>query len=91
MCITGLIEQKDLSGLDVHALAQQSIVPALYHSDQPCRILQDKYDAGDLGAKTGRGFYDWTERDAEAFRADAQKRLGALLEFLSEDTPPPNK
>ena len=83
LCITGLIEQKDLSGLDVHAMAQQSIVPALYHSDQPCRILQDKYDAGDLGAKTGKGFYDWTDQDAEAVRGDAQRRLTDLLDFLA--------
>ncbi|MCH8154173.1 MAG: 2-phospho-L-lactate guanylyltransferase [Proteobacteria bacterium] len=32
MCITGLIEQKDLSGLKVHALAQASIVPALHQT-----------------------------------------------------------
>ncbi len=85
MCITGLIEQKDLSGLDVHALAQQSIVPALYHSDQPTRILQDKYEAGDFGAKSGRGFYDWTNRDAKAYRAKAQARLGDLITFLRAD------
>lgn len=83
MCITGLIEQKDLSGLDVHAVAQRSIVPALYHSDQPCRILQDKYEAGDLGAKTGRGFYDWAERDADAYKAEAQNRLAALIDYLA--------
>lgn len=85
MCITGLIEQKDLSGLDVHALAQQSIVPALYHSGQPTRLLQDKYEAGDHGAKTGRGFYDWTKRDAAAYRAQAQRRLEALIAFLDKD------
>ena len=85
MCITGLIEQKDLSGLDVHALAQQSIVPTLYHSDQPCRILQDKYEAGDFGAKTGRGFYDWTERDADDYRDKAQKRMADLIDFLAKN------
>jgi len=84
MCITGLIEQKDLSGLDVHALAQQSIVPALHHSDRPSRLVQDKYEAGDLGAKTGRGFYDWTERDAYEYRNNAQKRMAELIEFLAK-------
>lgn len=85
MCITGLIEQKDLSGLDVHALAQQSIVPALHHGDRPSRLLQDKYEAGDFGAKSGRGFYDWTKRDADAYRAQAQQHMEALLAFLSSD------
>ena len=84
MCITGLIEQKDLSGLDTHALAQRSIVPDLYHSPEPCRILQDKFEAGELGIKTGKGFYDWAGRDTAAFKADRQAKLDRLLAFLDE-------
>jgi 3-hydroxybutyryl-CoA dehydrogenase len=84
MCITGLIEQKDLSGLDVHAAAQQSIVPALYHSPEPCRILQDMVAAGNLGAKTGKGFYDWTRRDAARYKAGRQAKMDRLLAFLEQ-------
>jgi 3-hydroxybutyryl-CoA dehydrogenase len=82
MCVTGLIEQKDLGGLDVHALAQRSIVPALHHSPEPCRVLQDKYEAGDLGAKTGKGFYDWRGRDVEAYRREAKDKMARLVAFL---------
>lgn len=84
MCITGLIQQKDLSGLDVHAMAQRSIVPDLHHGAEPSRLLQDMYDAGHLGAKTGRGFYDWTDRDVDAVRRDAKQKLEALIAYLDE-------
>jgi 3-hydroxybutyryl-CoA dehydrogenase len=84
LCIAGLIEQKDLSGLDVHALAQRSIVPALHHGAAPSRLLQDKYDAGDLGAKTGRGFYDWSDRDVDAVRREAKRKLEDLIAYLDD-------
>jgi 3-hydroxybutyryl-CoA dehydrogenase len=84
MCITGLIEQKDLSGLDTHALAQQAIVPHLWHGAEPNRFLQDKYERGGLGLKTGRGFYDWSGKDPAAVRKTAAERLTRLLEFLDK-------
>lgn len=85
MCITGLIEQKDLSGLDTHALAQAAIVPHLCHSAVPSPVVQDKFRAGDLGVKTGRGFYDWRGRDVPAHQAKTRARLNRLLALLAEE------
>ena len=45
-------------------------------------MLQDKYEAGDLGAKTGKGFYDWRGRDVEAYRRDAKDKMARLVAFL---------
>jgi 3-hydroxybutyryl-CoA dehydrogenase len=85
MCISGLIEPKDLGGLETHALAQQAIVPHLWHGSEPSRIVQDKYERGDLGLKTGRGFYDWSGRDPVEVRKTAAERLARLLEFLNKN------
>ena len=82
MCITGLIQQKDISGLDTHALAQQALVPVLHHGDQPLRALQDLYAAGHLGIKTGKGFYDWSGKDPGQVKAEAARKLGELLAYL---------
>ena len=82
MCITGLIEQKDISGLDTHALAQRALVPVLHHGDQPRRALQDLYEAGHLGIKTGKGFYDWSGKDPDQFKAEAGRKLSELLAYL---------
>ena len=35
MCLNGLIQQKDISGLKIHADAQESIVPKLFHNATP--------------------------------------------------------
>lgn len=84
MCITGLIEQKDISGLDTHALAQQALVPVLHHGDQPRRALQDLYAAGHLGLKSGKGFYDWSGKDPAEVKAEAGRRLADLLAWLKQ-------
>lgn len=84
MCITGLIEQKDISGLDTHALAQRALVPVLHHGDQPGRALQDLYEAGHLGIKTGKGFYDWSGKDPDQVKAEAGRKLTELLAYLKQ-------
>jgi len=83
MCITGLIEQKDLSGLGVHALAQQSIVPALHHSAEPNPMVQAMIAGGDTGAASGKGFYDWQNRDAIARADEAKAQMAQLIDFLA--------
>ena len=87
MCVTGLVEQKDIGGLTIHARAQQSIIPALRHTGIPNPMLQAMTARGDTGLESGRGFYDWTGLDARAVRADASTRLRALLEVLERLRP----
>jgi 3-hydroxybutyryl-CoA dehydrogenase len=86
MCITGLLEQKDLAGLEMHAQAQRSIVPTLAHTNVPNAYVQDMVARGDVGVASGRGFYDWHGRDTAGTQKRANERLQRLLAFLSEDT-----
>ena len=85
MCFTGLIEQKDLSGLKIHADAQKSIVPALFHNHAPNPMLQAMVARGESGLAAGRGFYDWAGCDVEAVRKQASAQLTKLVEFLDSD------
>src|SRR6266446_4354802 len=64
MCLNGLIQQKDISGLKPHADAQLSIVPALFHNHTPNPMLQAMVARGQTGLNAGRGFYDWTGTDS---------------------------
>jgi 3-hydroxybutyryl-CoA dehydrogenase len=89
MCVTGLIEQKDISGLTIHANAQKAIVPHLAHDRTPNRWVQAMIASGDLGIRTGRGFYDWSACDTRAVSAQAAARLQQLLDFLQNDLPAP--
>jgi 3-hydroxybutyryl-CoA dehydrogenase len=89
MSVTGLIEQKDLSGLDTHALAQAELVPRLHHGAAPSRVVQGKYAAGRLGVKSGTGFYDWRGQDLDSYRASTGALLGDVLRVLEGRRPAP--
>jgi 3-hydroxyacyl-CoA dehydrogenase/enoyl-CoA hydratase/3-hydroxybutyryl-CoA epimerase len=59
---TGPVELADRVGLDV-ALHVAKILSGVLHSDPP-QLLADKVAAGELGAKTGRGFYAYVDGHA---------------------------
>jgi 3-hydroxybutyryl-CoA dehydrogenase len=82
MCLNGLIQQKDISGLKIHADAQESIVPKLFHNANPNPMLQTMVALGRTGLSAGKGFYDWSGCDADAVRKQASSQLARLLEFL---------
>ena len=72
MSVTGVIEQKDLSGLVTHAASQRGIVPHLHHGAEPIKFVQDMPKKGKLGAAgSGQGFYDWSKSDVAEKRRQA--------------------
>lgn len=87
MSVTGLIEQKDLSGLDTHALAQAQLVPLLHHGAEASRVVQTKYAGNRLGVKTGTGFYDWRQADVAGYQAETRRVLNAILDILDRERP----
>lgn len=84
MCITGLLMQKDISGLDTHALAQRTIVPHLRHDKTPTKTLQGLYEQGHLGLKTGKGFYDWSSVDATRVRSTAADNVAQVIALMKQ-------
>ena len=89
MSVTGLIEQKDLSGLDTHALAQAAIVPHLHLRAEPNEVVQAKHREGRLGIKTGTGFYDWRAMDVPAYQKASAALLARVLDALEGRRPSP--
>lgn len=77
----GPVMQRDHAGIDVHCAAAATMYPTLSNTAEPARALSDRVARGDLGMKTGRGFYDWPEgkRIAERARYDALLRHGLAL------------
>lgn len=90
MCITGLVEQKDISGLAIHAYAQRSIVPTFDNSGVPNSYLQNLVERNETGLGTGLGFYDWRSCDPVTVRNEVQMRLQDLTRFLADMTPRPD-
>ncbi len=58
----GPLELTDLVGLDVRLSIAEYLHSELGETFAPPQLLQKKVAAGELGKKSGKGFYDWTER-----------------------------
>jgi 3-hydroxybutyryl-CoA dehydrogenase len=57
---TGPLRTSDLVGLDIRLGIAEYLHEALGDRFEPPQILRDKVSAGELGRKSGRGFYDYT-------------------------------
>lgn len=77
--VLGPLETVDLGGLDLTLAIQSYLLPKLDRSTEPLSLIQDKIERGELGAKAGKGFYDWPPGQmARAIR----RRDEALLEMV---------
>jgi len=74
--------QKDLAGLDIHHAAGTTIYPELCNDTAPSAFIADKVRAGNLGVKTGSGFYDWDEEKIASERTRYQTALLAALKVI---------
>ena len=79
--VWGVLEHADAVGLDLVKSVQDYVLPALRNETHADPLLTQKVQEGNLGAKTGRGFYDWTVRDMSAAKA---KRDEFLVRFLRD-------
>jgi 3-hydroxybutyryl-CoA dehydrogenase len=58
----GLLEHADMVGLDMMQAIDSYLFKALSNMDAPPPFLQDLIARGDLGARAGRGLYDWSAK-----------------------------
>ena len=84
-CVSGLVESKDIGGLETHFRAQHAIVPHLHLDRKPCAILDRKRERKEFGISTGKGFYDWSGRDPRDVAESAKRRLRKLNAFLDTE------
>ena len=65
----GPFEICDLGGLDIHNNISKYTFPDLCDAKEPFGLIKDCVDNNNLGVKTGKGFYDYSNgRDAEVIR-----------------------
>jgi len=75
----GLLEHADMVGLDMMQAIDSYLFAALSSADAPPAFLGELIAAGNLGAKTGRGLYDWTQRNAADVLAARDRFIAARL------------
>jgi 3-hydroxybutyryl-CoA dehydrogenase len=78
LAVLGPIENADMVGLDLTLAIHNTVLKDLEASPNPSPLLKEKVEKGELGFKTGKGFYDkWTSEDIQRIR-------GNLLKYLIE-------
>ena len=80
----GLFDHFDYAGLDLIANIETYLYPDLCDTKTVHPSLQERLDRGDLGYKTGVGYYDWRNRDMDAFR---KKTCDPYLRFFNWKLP----
>lgn len=79
MPFMGPLETVDMAGLDLTHAIQSYLLADLDRSVEPSKLVREKIEHGEVGAKSGQGFYTWTPaRHQHAI----QQRDAMLIEFL---------
>ena len=73
--VLGPLENADMVGLDLTLSIHDYILKYLESSPCPSPLLRQKVEKGELGFKTGQGFYTWSAEEAQRSRE-------RLLEYL---------
>jgi len=74
--VLGPIENADMVGLDLTLAIHNTVLQDLEASPNPSPLLRDKVEKGELGFKSGKGFYDqWTPESIKCTRERLTKHL----------------
>jgi 3-hydroxybutyryl-CoA dehydrogenase len=80
--ILGPLELADLSGIDLVEHVANILYKSLDSSSGPQSLVKHMVDAGELGVKTGKGFYDW--RDGRNAKDTIRERDAHLIKLLKQ-------
>ena len=71
----GPMEAEDMIGLDTAARASGNIYKVLSNKIEPSPHLLEKVEGGELGVKSGKGWYDYRGKSREEVGLDINRRL----------------
>ncbi len=84
----GPVMQRDHAGIDTHCAAAATMYPSLAAHTVPAAALSERVARGELGMKSGQGFFAWPPEAIAAERARYDTLLRAGLELLKAELPP---
>ncbi|MFN7920624.1 MAG: 3-hydroxyacyl-CoA dehydrogenase family protein [Bryobacteraceae bacterium] len=78
----GIFEHQDIVGLDMGIGIVDYVSSDLYNKPRAPGLMRKLVKAGHVGAKAGRGFYDWSQKDPAEVRARRDRFvLGVLKQW----------
>lgn len=80
----GPFENMDYVGLPLVHKVQEYLGPSLASNTKPSKELTSRIAAGDRGVRDGKGFYDWSAKDADELLRQRDEQVVRQLQFLRE-------
>lgn len=80
--VTGPFCSADMGGLDIFHNISTYLFADLSNASGPSKLMQKIVEEGNLGLKSGKGFYDWTPEMKEKM---VKLRTETLIDFLKKD------
>jgi len=77
----GVFEHMDVAGLDLALRVMEYVTGDLYNEPRAPEYLRELVRTGNLGAKTGLGFHDWSRKNADSVRAERDAFLVEVLQY----------
>ena len=81
----GPVMQKEISGLDVTYSANTSVFSDLSNADKPPSFLGDKVKRGEIGMKSGKGFWHWDQASIRETRERYMQKLKSSIKVLLDN------
>ena len=63
--VWGPLEHIEAAGLDLCQNVQRTVLPEISNRTDPSPLFEELVSNGNLGYKTGKGFYDWSVKDMD--------------------------
>ncbi len=82
--VWGPLEHIEAVGLDLGLNVQRTVLPEISSDTEPSRYLSNLVGNGNLGYKTGSGFYNWKEKDMEALAKRRNDFIISALQFMKK-------
>ena len=82
--VLGICKRIDFGGIDMTANNIRNKSYSFPSYDTMPRCMQEHLDRGELGVKTGKGFYDYSGKDMEALTAHRDKQLFKAFALAKE-------
>lgn len=87
LAVLGPLRTSDMGGLDLWYKGMKYLYPFLDGSTEVQRVLEEKVERGELGLKTGKGFFQYEKEEVLAlsrYSKERDKKLLYLLNILSK-------
>jgi len=75
----GPLQVRDLAGLEVTLKVDEVLLSEINSSAQPSKLLQEKVARGEVGAKSGKGFFDYTPESLAKIIRERDRHFAGLV------------